>query len=56
MLLKSMQKLRKIYIQDPSNSDSIEERIKSLIPNLLMMPIDYNKIKMTDQFYIPFEF
>ncbi|MNJ95018.1 hypothetical protein D3C87_127220 [compost metagenome] len=54
MLLKSMSKLKKIYIQDPSNSDSIEERIKSLISNL--MPIDYNKIKMTDQFYIPFEF
>lgn len=55
-LLNNMSQLKRIYIQDPFNGESIEERINSLLPKEIFKPIQYKQVKMTDQFYIPIEF
>lgn len=56
-ILKSMTNLRKIYVQDPKNADSILQRIKSLLGlSVLGRNMKYETISnIKDQFYIPFE-
>jgi hypothetical protein len=55
-LLDKMEALRAIYVQDPLNSESILERIQSLLELGRDQFIKFHQVKMSDQFYIPFEF
>lgn len=61
-ILDSMDNLKKIYVQDPSNAEDIIEKIKGLIPDKdanhegYLGPIIYQKKTFTDQFFIPIEF
>jgi hypothetical protein len=56
ILLEGMPDLSAIYVQDPTNSESIEERIKSILDEGRDYFIKFHQVKMIDQFYIPFEF
>lgn len=55
-LLENMPALKSIYIQDPYNAESIQERIESILEEDRVNTIKFKQVKMTDQFYIPFEF
>lgn len=61
-ILDSMIKLKKIYVQDPNNSQDIIQKIKGLIPDKkrvdgdYLEPIEYESKTFTDQFFIPIEF
>ncbi|WP_104735208.1 SIR2 family protein [Hanstruepera ponticola] len=61
-ILDSMPELKKIYVQDPNNSEGIIQKIKSLIPKKkayfdgATRSIQYIPVTFADQFYIPVEF
>jgi len=61
-ILDYMPELKKVYVQDPKNSDGIIQKIKNLIPNKRVYfngadrPVEYIPITYSDQFYIPIEF
>ena len=61
-ILNSMNNLKKIYVQDPNNSEIIIEKIKGLIPEKVFhqdgyhFPVEYEAKTFADQFFIPIEF
>jgi hypothetical protein len=62
LILDSMPKLKKIYVQDPKNAADIIEKMKGLIPDKQVRhdgyigPIVYVPKIFVDQFFIPIEF
>lgn len=62
LILDSMPKLEKVYVQDPKNAEDIIEKIKGLIPDKkrsdgnYLEPIEYKAKTFKDQFFIPIEF
>ncbi len=60
-ILDSMTNLKKVYVQDPNNTEDIIEKIKELIPNHNVKyqtrdKIEFKPITFKDQFFIPIEF
>ncbi|GAA3593668.1 hypothetical protein Q4Q39_06280 [Flavivirga amylovorans] len=56
LMLDAMPKLTKVYVQDPSNSENVIEKMKGLIQWYQNHRVQFESIKYKDQFFIPIEF
>ncbi|MGE5942779.1 MAG: hypothetical protein ACM31G_00425 [Flavobacteriales bacterium] len=63
LILDSMTKLKKVYVQDPNNSQDIIEKINGFFPNInkrsssrITRKIDFFEKKFIKEFFIPIEF